>query len=52
MDQATLPQIFEPSFTMMPHGEGTSLGLAVVHGIVDNHDDSVTIHSQRGKSTV
>ena len=43
---------FEPSFTTKPPGEGTSLGLAVVHGIMDNHDGSVTVCSQPGAGTV
>jgi signal transduction histidine kinase len=28
------------------------LGLAVVHGIMDNHDGSVTVYSQPGEGTV
>ena len=53
MDEATLRQIFEPSFTTKPPGDGTgSLGLAVVHGIMDNHDGSVTVYSQPGEGTV
>jgi len=48
MSEETRARIFEPYFTTKPLGEGTGLGLSVVHGIVAALEGAVTVESALG----
>ncbi|THB77038.1 MAG: sensor histidine kinase [Desulfobulbaceae bacterium] len=51
MEPEVLSRMFEPYFTTKEIGKGTGIGLAVVHGIVQQHQGVISAQSEIGKGT-
>jgi len=47
-----IPHIFEPFFSTKQDASGIGLGLAIVHGIVQNHKGKIQVKSELGHGTI
>ncbi len=52
ISEEDIPHIFEPFFSTKENVSGIGLGLAIVHGIVQNHKGKLDVKSERGKGTM
>lgn len=51
MSEETRNKLFDPFYTTKDVGEGTGLGMSIVHGIIDNHKGNIQVFSQLNSGT-
>ncbi|MCF8074650.1 MAG: response regulator [Desulfotignum sp.] len=52
MPSHVMERIFEPFFTTKPKGQGTGMGLSVVHGIVKKHGGDIQVQTTPGEGSI
>jgi two-component system NtrC family sensor kinase len=49
--QTDLEKIFDPFYSSKPEGQGTGMGLSLCHDLIQKHNGTIGVESERGKGT-